>query len=233
MCPGSRTRTGLGPLPVTPHGSAPMRHTSLAVVLGAILLLSTPGLVDAFPPSEFPYGNTNGPGCLASITCMLHQHGPLYNYGPYYGYPPFEPYGPWNAYLQYNPWYYGTPPAHGCVGCPPRDLSGHGGCGWSPSWHSSWHCGGWYHGCSSCSHGGIFTGSTGWVRGHASPSCKTCGITGSVSEMSAPIKATFNPETTDPALRYAGAGNAADFAVFYTGLPTLDISAAPAGGYAR
>jgi hypothetical protein len=210
-----------------------MRHASLAVLLGAFLLLATPGLVSAFPPSEFLYGGTNGPGCLASITCMLHQHGPLYNYGPYYGYPPFEPYGPWNAYLQYNPWYNGGGAGYGGGhGCdyPPRDLSGHGPHGLS--WHSSWFNGGWYHGCSGCCHGGIFTGHTGWARGYSSPSC-SCGITGSVSEISAPIKASFNPETTDPSLRYAGAGNAADFAVFYSGLPTLDITTVPAGSYAR
>jgi hypothetical protein len=201
-----------------------MRYTSLAVLLGVFLLLVSPGLVDAFPPSEFPYGGTNGPGCLASLTCKLHQHGPLYNYGPYYGYPPFEPYGPWNAYLQYNPWYYGTPPAHGYVGCPPRDLTGHGGLGLS--WHSSWSFGGWYHGCSSCSHGGLFTSQTGWIRGYFTPSCKSCGVTGSVNDIAAPIKATFNVETTDPAMRYAGVGNAADFAVFYSGIPTLDLRTA-------
>lgn len=90
-----------------------------------------------------------------NLTAFLHQHGPLFNYGPYYGYPPFEPYGPWNAYLQYNPWYYGYGQG-GCSKCPDRDLSGHGGLGWSPSWHSSWLHGGWFHGCSTCGCGGVF-----------------------------------------------------------------------------
>jgi hypothetical protein len=208
-----------------------MRYTSLAVLLGTFLLFAYPGNASAQEPNKFLYGGTNGPNCLAALTCRLHQHGPLYNYGPYYGYPPFEPYGPWNAYLQYNPWYYGYGQGQGQSG--PYDLAGHGGIctGWTPSWHSSWSYGGWYHGCSTCGHGGLFTSFGSW--GHATPGCSSCGTVGSAGQFGAPIRATFNPATTNPVARYSGVGNSADFAVFYSGLPTLDLSAAPAGGVAK
>jgi len=217
-----------------PHGSAPMRCTSLAVLLGVPLLLASPGIASAQPASLWTWGCNNGSSFGASLTARLNQHGPLFNYGPYYGYPPFEPYGPWNAYLQYNPWYYGVP-SSGCAGCAHGDLSGHGPLcpGWSLNWHSSWSLGGWYHGCSTCSHGGLFTSHSAWGRGYFSPSCKTCGITGSVSEIAAPTKVGFNPETTDPLARCSGVGNAKDFAGFYSGLPTLDLTAVPAGGVAK
>jgi hypothetical protein len=210
-----------------------MRYTSLAVFLGSFLLLANPGIASAQEANMFLYGGTNGPNCIAALTCRLHQHGPLYNYGPYYGYPPFEPYGPWNAYLQYNPWYYGYPQGH-CQGGGPYDLAGHGGIcnGWSLDWHSSWSLGGWYHGCSTCSHGGLFTSFGGWSHGHATPGCNSCGIVGSVTPSGDRFKATVNPQA-DPASRYAGAGNATDFAVFYSGLPTLSLTAVPAGGIAK
>jgi hypothetical protein len=211
-----------------------MRYTSPAVLLGTLLLLAFPGLASAQEPNKFLYGGTNGPGCIAALTCKLHQHGPLYNYGPYYGYPPFEPYGPWNAYLQYNPWYYGNQGGQGW-GCHDRDLSGHGGLcnGWAPSWHSAWMHGGWYQGCSTCSHGGLFTNYGGWLKGSSTPSCIGCGNVSSVGNFGAPIKATFNPETTDPFSRYKGVGNSADFAGFYSDLPSLSLTAVPAGGIAK
>jgi len=212
-----------------------MRSIYLAVLLAAPLLLAFPNLASAQHPSQWFWGCNNGSSCGAALTAIIHQHGPLYNYGPYYGYPPFEPYGPWNAYLQYNPWYYGTPGVRGCVNCGSGDLSGHGPLcpGWTPSWHSSWSHGGWYHGCSTCCHGGLFTNQSGWIHGYFTPSCKSCGITGSVGEITAPTKVGFNPETTNPIARYVGVGNAVDFAGFYSGLPTLDLTAVPAGGVAR
>ncbi len=215
------------------HGSAPMRYTSLAVFLGTFWLFACPGSASAQAPGQFLYGGTNGPCCIAALTCALHQLGPLYNYGPYYGYPPFEPFGPWNAYLQYNPWFYGTPPAH-TWGHPDRDLSGHGAaCNGGMSWHSAWMHGGWYHGCSTCGCGGIFTGFGGWGHGKAGASCGSCGTVGAASSIGGPTRATFNPETTDPDSRYAGVGNAADFAVFYSDLPTLSLTATPASGVAK
>jgi hypothetical protein len=216
-----------------------MRYTSLAVFLGTFWLFAYPGSASAQAPGQFQYGGTNGPGFVPALTGILHQHGPLYNYGPYYGYPPFEPYGPWNAYLQYNPWFYGYPQAH-TWGHPDRDLSGHGAacnggscssCG--PSWHSAWMHGGWYHGCSTCSHGGIFTGFGGWGHLKGGASCGSCGTVGAATTTGGPINAAFNPEITDPVSRYAGAGNAADFGVFYTGLPTLSLTVSPAGGIAK
>jgi hypothetical protein len=211
-----------------------MRCTSLAVLLAAPLIMACPSIASAqAPPHEWFWGCNNGSSFGASLTARLNQHGPLFNYGPYYGYPPFEPYGPWNAYLQYNPWYYGVPAphVHGSHG----DLSGHGPLctGEGLSWHSSWLHGGWYHGCSTCSYGGLFTSQGGWIRGYFTPSCKTCGITGSVSEIAAPTKVGFDPETTDPLARCAGVGNPADFAGFYSGLPTLDLTAVPAESVAK
>jgi hypothetical protein len=203
-----------------------MRNTSLAVLLGPLLLLVTPSLVSAQPPSGWFWGCNNGSSFGASATARLNQHGPLFNYGPYYGYPPFEPYGPWNAYLQYNPWYYGVPGQQHCCSGGHGDLAGHGPLcpGWSPSWHSSWLHGGWYHGCSTCSHGGLFTSHAGWMHSTFTPACKSCGVTGSVSEISGPTRLSFNAEATDPLTRCSGVGNAADFAAFYAGLPSLDLS---------
>jgi hypothetical protein len=40
--------------------------------------------------------------------------------------------------------------------------------------------------------------------------------------------------TTDPVTRYAGVGTPADFAAFYSGLPTIHHSGlAPAGGFGK
>lgn len=219
-----------------------MRYTSIAVVLGTLVLLAVPVPVEASNPAanSFLYGGTNGPNCIAALTCRLHQHGPLYNYGPYYGYPPFEPYGPWNAYLQYNPWYYGMPNGGGgCCNkdCSVGDISGHGPLcpGWSclnccygcsNLWHSCWSNGGWFHGCSSCCHGGLFTGCCGWC--HPCKSCANGSATPAAQTL--PLKqASFNPATTDPVSRYSGAGNAQDFAHFYSGLPSLTLT----GGVAK
>jgi hypothetical protein len=201
-----------------------MSRTSFAVWLATPALLASAGLASAYtyPPSEYTWGCNNGRSCGANITAFFNQHGPLFNYGPYYGYPPFDPYGPWNAYLQYNPWYYGYG-NRGGGGCIDRDLSGHGPCCTSgASWHSSWGCGGWFHGCSTCGTGGIFTGHGGWFKGQkAAPSCD-CGIAGSVTAIGAPPKAAFAPGT-DPITRCAGVGNPAEFSAFYSGLPTLDV----------
>jgi hypothetical protein len=201
-----------------------MRCTSLAVLLGLSLPLAYPSIATAQPFSEWTWGCGNGNTCGAALTARIHQHGPLFNYGPYYGYPPFTPYGPWNAYLQYNPWYYGVPPARG-VTCSHGDLAGHGPVcpGWNFNWHAPWSHGGWYHGCSTCCQGGLFTSQDGWAPGYITPP-RTNNVTGSVSDLAAPTKISFNPETTDPFLRYAGAGNSSDFKSFYAGLPTLDPS---------
>lgn len=211
-----------------------MRCTSLAVWLGTSLLLAFPGVASAqimtqgYPPSHWTWGCNNGASFGARATAWLNQQGPLYNYGPYYGYYPFEPYGPWNAYLQYNPWYYGYPEGGNCHGCNHGDLNGHGPlCNGGHSWHSSWALGGWFHGCSSCSHGGVFTNLG---HGHFAPSCD-CGITGSVSQIGVTPKAAFNPETTNPLTRCEGIGSPAEFAAFYNGLPTLDLTTTlPAAG---
>jgi hypothetical protein len=154
----------------------------------------------------------------------MHQHGPLYNYGPYYGYPPFCPYGPWNAYLQYNGAGYG---GYGGGGhghdfyAKHGDFTGHGGLctggkhaggGHGHGVHGSWSEGGWFNGqdsgCPSCGDG---------KHGHHGSGCGGCKAD------------AFDPRTTDPVTRYAGAGRPADSAVFYTGLPTIT----PAGGVAK
>jgi hypothetical protein len=202
-----------------------MRCTSLAVWLGTAFLVALAGPASAsfpqYPPSYWTWGCNNGASCGAKLTAWFNQHGPLFNYGPYYGYPPFEPYGPWNAYLQYNPWYYGLP-GGGCHGCHHGDLAGHGPC-CGAHWHSSWAMGGWFHGCSRCCHGGLFTGC-GWFHGAADCPCAPNGVTGSPCQMGATPKAAFNPETTDPLTRCAGVGNPAEFTAFYAGLPTLDAT---------
>jgi hypothetical protein len=208
-----------------------MRSYSLAVLLAAPFLLACPNLASAQNPSDWLWGCNNGSSFGAALTARLNQHGPLFNYGPYYGYPPFEPYGPWNAYLQYNPWYYGQPGSHCSKSCAHCDLSGHGPL--CQSWHSCWSCGGWFHGCSTCSHGGLFTSQSGWTPGSTTVSSKSFGITGSVIDLTSPAKIGFNPYTTDPTARYAGVGNAVDFASFYSGLPTLDLTAVSASGVAK
>jgi len=209
-----------------------MKRTSLAVVLAAPLLLVCPTTSPAHPPCQCSYG-TGSCGICLNMFSWMHQHGPLFNYGPYYGYPPFEPYGPWNAYLQYNPWYWGNPYGEGGGG---GKEFGHGGlkggkcsgCGLFEGWHCSWLHGGWFHGshCWGCGHGG-------WLKGLKG--CKSCGSGVTVSGGCASCKqAAFNPQTTDPVTRLAGAGNPADSAVFYAGLPALDPNAvSPAGGLAK
>jgi hypothetical protein len=189
-----------------------MKRTSLAALLAAPVLLAFPGFASANPPTQC-YAPFGGGGICLGFFNKMHQHGPLFNYGPYYGYPPFEPYGPWNAYLQYNPWYYGNGygGGHGHGGHSHGDMTGHGGiCKGGHGWHSSWSKGGWFHGdgCASC-------GSTGLFKGHGSHSPASGGCAGCTA-------ATFNPATTDPATRYAGAGDPANSAVFYSGLPTVN-----------
>ena len=198
-----------------------MRCTLLAVLLGIPLLLTLPSSTSAQPPpSYWPFGCGNGTTCGSKLTSILNQHGPLYNYGPYYGYPPFEPYGPWNAYLQYNPWYYGVPPVGG-GGCTLGDLSGHGPC--NPSWHSSWLHGGWYHGCSTCGHGGLFTGHGSWH--HVTTPCNSCESSpGTPAPPTAPMKSS----STGVPARFTGVGDASDFAGYYNGLPSLDLRVVPA-----
>ena len=75
--------------------------------------------------------------------------------------------------------------------------------------------------------------SGGWLKGFGSSNCNSCGTCVSAQEIGAPIKAAFNPETTDPVSRYAGVGNTTEFAVFYSGLPALSLSTVPAGGVAK
>ena len=201
-----------------------MRRTSLAVCLSTLLLLSWPGLASAQPPSYWTWGSGNGATCGANLTAFLHQHGPLFNYGPYYGYPPFEPYGPWNAYLQYNPWYYGYGQG-GCSKCPDRDLSGHGGLGWSPSWHSSWLHGGWFHGCSTCGCGGVFPSHLFHHDSLPCP-CETIAPGDAKAVSSRPVT---NLEIVDPVTRCAGVGHPLEFAGFYRDLPALELRASQPG----
>lgn len=206
-----------------------MKRTSLAAVLAAPLLLAWPSPSIAHPPKQCSFGYWGCGFCL-NLFSGIHQHGPLFNYGPYYGYPPFEPYGPWNAYLQYNPWYYGDPyggSGHGFGLHGKHHGSKCSGCGLFDGWHASWRGGGWFRGshCWGCGLG------SGWLKGH----CKNCGSSGSAIEGCSSCKAAaFDPQATDPVVRYSGAGHAADFAVFYTGLPSLDPNAvAPASGTNR
>jgi hypothetical protein len=186
-----------------------MRRTSIAAaLLTAPLLLAFAGIASANPPKQCYYGKRCGGFCLLNFSRM-HQIGPLFNYGPYYGYPPFEPYGPWNSYLQYTGGYGGGGGhGHGHGG---HDRSGHGAlCGSHGGvfGHASWLKGGWFHGrCGlGCGHG----------------SHGDCGSGGCKAD-------AFNPATTDAVTRYAGTGNAANSAVYYTGLPAL----MPAGGVAK
>ena len=190
-----------------------MRRTSLAALLAAPVLLAFPGLVKAHPPQQCfaPFGCG---GCCLGIFSKLHQHGPLFNYGPYYGYPPFEPYGPWNSYLQYTGGFggygYGGGHGHGHGGYGHGDMAGRGGIctGGGLGWHSSWSGGGWFHG-----HG---------AKDIPCGSCTGCAPT------------PFNPASTDPASRYAGAGAPENMAVFYAGLPAIQsTTVAPATGYGK
>jgi hypothetical protein len=205
-----------------------MRRTSVVALLAIPVLLAFPGFAHANPPRQCYFGHRGGGFCLLTFP-RIHQVGPLFNYGPYYGYPPFEPYGPWNSYLHYNGGYGGGYGKHG-HGSGHGDKSGHGpllgshgglfgghgkhggdgDCG-GHGFHSSWRQGGWFkgHGCLSCGHGGS---SHGQDKGCAG--CKAD---------------AFDPATTDPATRYAGTGSAANAAVFYAGLPTIEV----VGGLAK
>jgi hypothetical protein len=195
-----------------------MRRTSLAAWLALPLLLTIADRSSAQTPPRYGAYGMNIAGIPLTTFSRIHQHGPLYNYGPYYGYPPFEPYGPWNAYLQYNPWYYGDPNAqeggghHSLLGG--HFGHGEGGCATcGGGLHATWLHGGWFHGsggCPSCGHAGLLAGHTGWLEGHIGGGhCSSCkGV-------------AFNPETTDPTSRLAGAGNPLEFAGFYSNLPSL------------
>jgi len=201
-----------------------MRRTSLAALLALPVLLVFSSLAHAHPPkqcfSPFGFG-----GFCPGIFSKLHQHGPLFNYGPYYGYPPFEPYGPWNQYLQYtggygNGGHGGGGHGHGGHGGH-GDMAGRGGIctGGGAGCHSSWLGGGWFHGagCASCGHTSLF-------HGHGAPAgdCTSCQST------------AFNPATTNPVSRYAGAGAPSNSAIYYAGLPTIQSPViATAGGYAK
>jgi hypothetical protein len=201
----------------------------VALLAAPVLLLAFPLLAHANPPRQCYYGHRGGGFCLLMFP-RIHQVGPLFNYGPYYGYPPFEPYGPWNAYLHYNGGYGGAGFGHGHGhGFGHGDKTGHGpllgshgglhgghgglfGGHGGHGFHSSWRQGGWFHGsgCLSCGHGGLFHGS------------HDKGCAGCKAE-------AFDPATTDPVARYAGTGSPANSAVFYAGLPTIDLT----GGTAK
>ena len=182
-----------------------MKRTLLVAIPAGLAFLAFSGVASANPRQPCYYGYGCGGFCL-NLFGKLHQHGPLFNYGPYYGYPPFEPYGPWNAYLQYNPF-----GGHGCFsGCHNGGLFGdkHG------------------HGGDGCGNdkGGLFHNrhGKGCDPGCAPvcppPDCKA---------------ACFDPATTNPLSRYAGAGNPIQSAGFYAGLPTLDPALTPVGGHAK
>lgn len=210
-----------------------MRRISLTALLAVPLLLVAPDASTANPPR--PYVHTFGLGGYCNFGSKLHQHGPLFNYGPYYGYPPFEPYGPWNAYLQYNPWYYGDPAGYGNGGHGGHAFGGrlgglfHRGCDTcgGEGLHRAWLHGGWFQGrgCTSCGRTGFLASHTGWVRGHTG-GCSTCGhgfhgLKGRSTGCSTCGGFAVNADTTDAVTRYAGAGNAAEFAGFYSALPTI------------
>jgi len=206
-----------------------MKRTSLAALLAAPVLLAFPGITLAHPPKQCfaPFG---GGGVCLGIFQKLHQHGPLFNYGPYYGYPPFEPYGYWNQYLQYTGPFpaggYGGGHGHG-HGHGYADYSGRGGIctGGHGGMHGSWLHGGWFHGdgCGSCGKHGLFHGHTSWLHhGSSGGDCAGC------------VPTAFNPTTTDPVSRYAGAGAAGLSAAYYTGLPTIQPAAlTPASGLGK
>jgi len=190
-----------------------MKRTSLAALLAAPVLLVFPGITHAHPPKQCfaPFG---GGGVCLGIFSKLHQHGPLFNYGPYYGYPPFEPYGYWNQYLQYTGPFggaggYGGGHGHG-GGHGYESYAGRGGiC--TGGMHGSWLHGGWFHGHSSWLH-----------HGSSSGECDGCAPT------------AFNPYTSDPASRFAGAGAAGLSAAYYSDLPTIQpATMTPAGGFGK
>ena len=92
-CPGSRTRTGLGPVPATPARTrADETHLDCGPA-GSPAAAGLPRLTTANPPKQC-FSRVGCGGFCSQSSRSIHQHGPLFNYGPYYGYPPFEPYGP-------------------------------------------------------------------------------------------------------------------------------------------
>jgi hypothetical protein len=199
-----------------------MKCTSLAALLAAPVLLVFSGITHANPPKQCfsPFGT--GGVCLG-IFSKLHQHGPLFNYGPYYGYPPFEPYGYWNQYLQYTGPFPGNGGGHGHGhGHGYRDFSGRGGICNGGHMHGSWSHGGWFHG-DGCGKHGLFHGHKSWLHhGSSGGDCTGCQPT------------AFNPSTTDPVSRYAGAGAAGHSAAYYAGLPTINPTGlTPVGGFAK
>jgi hypothetical protein len=225
-----------------------MKRTLLAAIPATLAFVVFSGVASANPRQPCYYGYGCGGFCL-NMFAKMHQHGPLFNYGPYYGYPPFEPYGPWNAYLQYNPWYYGMPYGHGHChnGLGLKDKlhglfhkHGCGGCGLAEGWHSHFKHGGWFngHGCfSGCrkgdKHGGDGCGHENGGLFHK-PHGKGCDPGCAPACPPADCKAAaFDPETTDPVTRYAGAGSPIQSAGFYAGLPTLDPGVTPVSGVGR
>lgn len=206
-----------------------MKHTSTAVLLAALVYAGWPSAASANHPKQC------GPFCT-NLFQKIHQHGPLFNYGPYYGYPPFEPYGPWNSYLQYNPWYYGDPNAGGRGGLFGGHGLGHGCRGCGHGQHACWASGGWFrgHGCLSCGHHGGKGGGFGCfgcghhARKESVHGCKQCGHGGHGlfhhhgKGGCSSCAVVIDPATTDAVARYAGVGDPAASASYYTGLPSLD-----------
>jgi hypothetical protein len=196
-------------------------------LLSTTALLAVPILLLAGPHAKANPIESRGFGCGGVCLGMfkgIHQHGPLFNYGPYYGYYPFKPYGPWDAYLRYDPFFYGDPYAN-------WQAQGAGNMyGWAKQGHGH---GGLFHnglfhknGCSSCGFGHASWLNGGWFRGHSwlqggfghghksdcKSGCKSCGGV-----------AVATPATPgDPLKRYAGVGDPAQSAHFYSATPTLD-----------
>ena len=73
--------------------------------------------------------------------------------------------------------------------------------------HGSWSHGGWFHG-DGCGKHGSSTAHKSW---------RLTDRPAAIARVAQPT--AFNPSTTDPVSRYAGAGAAGHSAAYYSGLP--------------